>query len=238
MDMKRKHIASGFTLVEVLVVVVILGLLAALGIPAIGRALDRANLVKCTSNLRQIGMATLLYADEHGNYPVSFETGNGPNNNWQIALTPYISESAEERRKLFRCPAAKLKTGDSHYSLNQNVFYDPGSSATQIMDPKRPVNLRRPMETILIIDGLQNSAGSAQGGLTQFRGSTGQGQADVVTNPHQNQAADGAAGGGFPSYRHEVRSTTDRSANAFFGDGHVATVKMGTIKNRNLVITY
>lgn len=61
----KKHKKSGFTLVEIMIVVLIIGLLAAIAIPSFAKARTRARISACINNLRQIDSAKEQYAMEN-----------------------------------------------------------------------------------------------------------------------------------------------------------------------------
>ena len=68
--MQRKGVRTGgFTLVELLVVISIIGMLVGLLIPAIQMALEKAHCTVCQNNMRQISTAMLGYENSHGQYP-------------------------------------------------------------------------------------------------------------------------------------------------------------------------
>ena len=65
----QAHSRKTFTLIELLVVIAIIAVLAALLLPALGKARDAAKRIACLSNLRQVAMGYTAYAGDHGRYP-------------------------------------------------------------------------------------------------------------------------------------------------------------------------
>lgn len=84
----------GFTLVEVLVVIAIIGILLALLLPAIQAAREAARQLTCCNNLKQLGVALHAYHGQHGEFPPSvIQNGEGPvHGNWVIVILPFLEQ--------------------------------------------------------------------------------------------------------------------------------------------------
>ena len=113
-----RHTKS-FTLIELLVVIAIIAILAALLLPALRTAREKARQAVCSSNLKQIGLAILIYVNDYDGYLPVWETLDAARNTlgrntagwstWRSRIYPYI-----KNKQVYLCPSGpeRYKVGD------------------------------------------------------------------------------------------------------------------------------
>lgn len=116
-NFRLSRLPAGFTLIELLVVVAIIGVLASMLLPALARAQAKARNAACINNLRQLGIATRTYADEHDSIMPSAELLPSMPANTSAPLPRICDVLAREvgaspgthaTSRVFQCPSDKV----------------------------------------------------------------------------------------------------------------------------------
>ncbi|MGC9319618.1 MAG: DUF1559 domain-containing protein [Armatimonadota bacterium] len=150
----------GFTLIELLVVIAIIAILAAILFPVFARAREKARTASCQSNLKQLALGVLMYAQDYDertpgaygnssrdtgfNLPPGPVTGRGGTRSWWLwpdFVYPYVKNT-----QLFVCPSGGVSSyGD--YAANNDAMYGSHSApGTNLAD------MTQPASTILLYD--------------------------------------------------------------------------------------
>ncbi len=134
---------TGFTLIELLVVIAIIAILAAILFPVFAKAREKARQITCLSNLKQLGVATMMYMQDYdevfppcvmssnqcpldGDFWPVWDDGNGNNFYYfQAGLYPYIKGNHYHKDTVFVCPS-QANTSDANawtsgYGLNTTL---------------------------------------------------------------------------------------------------------------------
>jgi prepilin-type N-terminal cleavage/methylation domain-containing protein/prepilin-type processing-associated H-X9-DG protein len=216
---------SGFTLVELLVVIAVLALLAAVAVPAVNGAMESGLRSKCAANMRSIGTGLHLYAAENNGKLPSINCLD-PDSTWIEQLQPYLGTNYTTVRVCPADPRAAEKLRTDHatsYLMNERVeadsFYD---GATGELVPgeavfDRLVRIPNPSRAIILFLGNTNKTATGtdhihSGVMKSWGGVRGEIWPD-------------AFGGGSPD-------GTTGNANYLFADGHVQTIAASALKER------
>jgi prepilin-type N-terminal cleavage/methylation domain-containing protein/prepilin-type processing-associated H-X9-DG protein len=209
---KRNNDACGFTLIELLVVIAIIALLAGILFPVFSRARESARGAQCQSNLKQIGAASLMYAqDWDGVLPISNTDGKL----WDYQLMSYLnyeSNISEANKRndysIFHCPSGNAN--DSCVAYRSRGYSYNGNICNNQNDTAILASIETPSNTLLAIDSIN----SAYGAEKRIEGFTFPGTGN---GPWVNESARLKT----VCYRHHER------ANVLFTDGHVKSCAKG-----------
>jgi prepilin-type N-terminal cleavage/methylation domain-containing protein/prepilin-type processing-associated H-X9-DG protein len=126
---------AGFTLIELLIVIAIIAILAAILLPVLAKAKERALRASCESNLHQYGLACQIYANEDNNLlpamstvasPVNPTTGYGGYYPWDMSIGAVNSlNQSGTQRHIFFCPSFNVQ--------DNNILW--GASASGVDNP-------------------------------------------------------------------------------------------------------
>ena len=161
----RRPRTSRFTLIELLVVIAIIAILAAMLLPALSKAREKARAIACVNNLKQIALEQLMYADSNSDMVNVYRCTGSKQWDWAYELLyamggPYSTLATEQR---LQCPSwanTKINSG-YHYSMKSPTFgdaYENEHGAPRLTDGfatyYHTVRLTRPSEYMLLLDSV------------------------------------------------------------------------------------
>lgn len=245
----------GFTMVELLVVILIIAVLAALGFAGLKRARESARLVANMENLRNLGGLLVLLQDDSGSLPVGYNWTTGES--WATLVVAQVTGGSAKQDKIVLAPTveksipAQLNSETiSNYAVNPIIFPDTTSvGGTPAMKYRvTTLKLGRPHEQILLGDSLPRSAAAKYGhSMIIWWGLRGAPTGNNWDNPPvANPAMSGRpitlpkgiaefkvdSGGGLPAFRNRGKG------HFLFADGHVEALAPSDLKQKHFAISY
>jgi prepilin-type N-terminal cleavage/methylation domain-containing protein len=168
--MKKKMFEKrrGFTLIELLVVIAIIAILAAMLLPALGKAREKARSIACVNKQKQMGLGTQSYINDYSDYiPYGFDPNGAYLDTcskglpaWFVRIAPYVNcelrtdahwwwrlkeESKPFTKRFFACPT--LEDGrlvNSAGTQTASPFYAPNKQIRDYLETLNPSTLQNP----------------------------------------------------------------------------------------------
>ncbi|MDD2708347.1 MAG: DUF1559 domain-containing protein [Verrucomicrobiae bacterium] len=178
---RAPRFCAAFTLVELLVCVALIGLLAALLMPALSAAREKVRQISCMNNLKQFGVAVHTYSNDYNESLPNYHTGTFF---WTSLLPPYLGMTGGctianmSNPKWLKCPSADklgINLGSPYYPYGYNRYAgDLRASQVDTHPPVQMGQILKPAGRLLMADSWNTGIGTVDElGVARYRHNKG-----------------------------------------------------------------